>query len=165
MVCFGFIAVGGHTGFGSTRPGGSTESRTFKPGSGTTSKPSWQGKEGDGLHESGRGEAGSESHSPRDPEATTKPGTSETPRIVVSTSPRGTSDVHGREQALGGRRGKQLSLILLFLDSGYTALKIVCTSLPFGRLWFRFFLLVEILQSNHIGSALIVTSVISLLLF
>ena len=127
MVCFGFIAVGGHTGFGSTRPGGSTESRTFKPGSGTTSKPSWQGKEGDGLHESGRGEAGSESHSPRDPEATTKPGTSETPRIVVSTSPRGTSDVHGREQALGGRRGKQLSLILLFLDSGYTALKIVRT--------------------------------------
>ena len=114
MVCFGFIAVGGHTGFGSTRPGGSTGPGTFKPGSGTTSKPSWQGKEGDGLHESGRGEAGSESHPPRDPEATTEPGTSETPRIVVSTSPRGTGDVNGREQALGGRRGKQLSLICCF---------------------------------------------------
>ena len=108
MVCFGFTAVGGQTGSGSTGSGGSTESGTFKPGPGATSKPSWQGKEGDVLSESGRSEAGSESHSPRDPEATTKPGTSGTPRIVVSTTPRGTSHVHGREQALGGRRGKNI---------------------------------------------------------
>ena len=149
IVCFVFIAVGRHTGFGSTRPGGSTGPGTIKPGSGTTSKPSWQGKEGDGLHESGRGEAGSESHPPRDPEATTEPGTSETPRIVVSTSPRGTSDVHGREQALGGRRGKQLSLILLFLDSGYTALKILRTWLPLGRSLVSFFISSNSAISSH----------------